>query len=410
MLKRIDVEHLKLGMHLHELCGSWMSHPFWRKSFVLEDPNDIRRILESGIKEAWIDSDKGLDVEFGQTREETEQEIDRELTRAIESDIIPQKRTALAQEMHRAAKICAKSREAVVSMFQEARMGNAIEAKDAMLLVEEIGNSVLRNPGALISLARLKRADDYTYMHSVAVCGLMIALAQKLGLNQRDTREAGLAGLLHDVGKMAIPPEVLNKPGKLTDEEFTLVKSHPTEGHKMLLESNGVSEAALDVCLHHHEKIDGKGYPHRLSGADISLFAKMGAVCDVYDAITSDRPYKAGWNPAEAIRRMAEWSKSHFEDNVFQAFVKSVGIYPVGTLVKLQSGRLGVIVEQSERSLLTPQVKVFFSTKSQVRLTPEIIDLSSPGCTEKVLAHEDPEKWAFPDLEELWRGSGPRPW
>jgi hypothetical protein len=136
----------------------------------------------------------------------------------------------------------------------------------------------------------------------------------------------------------------------------------------------------------------------------------MGAVCDVYDAVTSDRPYKAGWNPAEAIRRMAEWSKSHFESAVFQAFVKSVGIYPVGTLVKLQSGRLGVIVEQSDQSLLKPHVKVFFSTKSQTRLKPEIIDLASPGSSEKILTHEDPEKWAFPDLEELWRGAGPRSW
>ncbi|MCX7143407.1 MAG: HD-GYP domain-containing protein [Proteobacteria bacterium] len=410
MLKRINVKHLKLGMHLHELCGSWMSHPFWRKSFVLEDPKDIQRILDSGIEEAWIDSDKGLDVEFGQTKEETEQEIDRELTKAVEFTIAPQQRVKLSVEMQRAANICAKSREAVVSMFQEARMGKAIEAKDAMPLVEEIGNSVLRNPGALISLARLKRADDYTYMHSVAVCGLMIALANQLRLNPHDTREAGLAGLLHDVGKMAIPLEVLNKPGKLTDAEFALVKSHPEEGHKMLLEGKDISEVALDVCLHHHEKIDGKGYPHRLRGEDISLFSKMGAVCDVYDAITSNRPYKAGWNPAEAIRRMAEWSKSHFEDLIFQAFVKSVGIYPVGTLVRLQSGRLGVIVDQSDRSLLTPQVKVFYSTKSQVRLAPEIVDLASPGCNEKILAHEDPEKWAFPDLEELWRGAGPRPW
>jgi len=410
MLKRIDVEHLKLGMHLHELCGSWMSHPFWRKSFILEDLKDIERILDSGIKEAWIDSEKGLDVEFGQTKEEAEREIDRELNRAAQSSVAVHEHVALPQEVERAARICARSRDAVVSMFREARMGKAIEAKDAMPLVDEISSSMLRNPGALISIARLKRADDYTYMHSVAVCGLMIALAQRLEFDERDTRDAGLAGLLHDVGKMTIPPEVLNKPGKLTDAEFTLVKTHPEAGHKMLLEGSDIAEAALDVCLHHHEKIDKKGYPHRLQGGEISLFAKMAAICDVYDAITSDRPYKAGWNPAEAIRRMAEWSKSHFEDHVFQAFVKSVGIYPVGTLVRLQSARLGVIIDQSDQSLLTPQVKVFYAIKSRKRLTPEIIDLASPGCGEKILAHESPQKWGFPDLEQLWRGGGPRPW
>jgi putative nucleotidyltransferase with HDIG domain len=290
-------------------------------------------------------------------------------------------------------------------MFREARMGKAIKAKDALPLVEEISYSVMRNPGALISIARLKTAGDYTYMHSLAVCALMIALAKQLKLDEQQTRDAGLAGLLHDVGKMAIPPEVLNKPGKLTDTEFALVKSHSAEGHKILLGGNDITAVALDVCMHHHEKVDGSGYPHRLPGDGISLFAKMGAVCDVYDAVTSDRPYKKGWHPAEAVRRMAEWSGSHFEKSVFQAFVKTVGIYPIGTLVRLQSGRLGVIVDQSGQSLLTPQVKVFFSTKSQLRLSPEIVDLASPGINETIVAHEDPAKWGFPDLEELWRGA-----
>ncbi len=408
MLKRINVENLKPGMHLHELCGSWVGHPFWRTSFILKDPQDIQRILDCGIQEAWIDADKGLDVDSGHSKEEIEEQIDRELTGVASLTGELRARVALSEETQRAARICAKSRDAVVSMFREARMGKAIEAEDALPLVEEISYSVARNPGALISIARLKTADDYTYMHSVAVCGLMIALAKQLRFDEQQTREAGLAGLLHDVGKMVIPLEVLNKPGKLTDAEFSLVKTHPAEGHKMLLGGNGITEVALDVCMHHHEKVDGSGYPHRLRGDAISLFAKMGAVCDVYDAVTSNRPYKKGWDPAEAVRKMAEWSTSHFHNSVFQAFVKAVGIYPVGTLVRLQSGRLGVVVDQSGQSLLTPQVKVFFSTKSQVRLPPEMVDLASPGCNEKIAAHENPEKWGFPDLEELWRGAGPR--
>jgi putative nucleotidyltransferase with HDIG domain len=410
MLKRIKIEHLTLGMHLHELCGSWMSHPFWRTSFVLKDPKDIQRIHDSGIQEVWIDSDKGFDVAFRQSREEVEAQIDSELSEAVSPASNVHEPAPLSEEIQRAAKLCGKSREAVVSMFQEARMGRAIEAEDALPLVEEINNSVMRNPGALISIARLKRADDYTYMHSVAVCALMIALAKQLRLDEQQTRDAGLAGLLHDVGKMAVPLEVLNKPAKLTDAEFSLVKTHPAEGHEMLLRGSGITEVALDVCLHHHEKVDGSGYPHRLQGDAISLYAKMGAVCDVYDAVTSDRPYKKGWDPAEALRRMAEWNQSHFQNNVFQAFVKAVGIYPIGTLVRLQSGRLGVVVDQSGRSLLAPKVKVFFSTKSQARLPPEIIDLAGAGRDDKVAAQEDPAKWGFQDLEELWRGAGARPW
>ena len=283
-------------------------------------------------------------------------------------------------------------------------MGKAVDTANAQKLVEEINDSVSRNPGALISLARLKTADDYTYMHSVAVCALMIALSKQLGLSEQETRRAGIAGLLHDLGKMLVPMEVLNKPGKLTDEEFAIIKKHPEEGHRLLFGNPGADEVMLDVVLHHHEKIDGTGYPKGLKGEEISLFAKMGAVCDVYDAITSNRPYKAGWPPSESLRKMAEWAKGHFDQRVFQAFVKSLGIYPIGSLVRLESGRLGLVVDQSEKSLLAPCVKVFYSTHSQARILPEIIDLSRPGCHEKIAGREDPAKWNFPDLDELWSG------
>ena len=406
MLKKISVHQLKVGMHFKEFCGSWMEHPFWRSAFVITDPKDIERILESSIKEVWIDSAKGLDVAPGETavsEAESEAQVDEELSQAAEV----QRETApvpASAEFVRAAKICAQSKRAVTSMFQEARMGKAVDTIGAQKLVEEITDSVSRNPGALISLARLKTADDYTYMHSVAVCALMIALARQLDLDEELTQRLGIAGLLHDLGKALMPMDVLNKPGKLTDEEFAIIKTHPEEGYKLLLASTGADDIALDVVLHHHEKTDGSGYPKRLKNEEISLHAKMGAVCDVYDAITSNRPYKAGWDPAESLRRMAEWSNGHFDPTVFQAFVKSLGIYPIGSLVKLKSGRLGLVVEQSQKSLLTPCIKVFYSTRSNARIKPEIIDLSRPGCSDKIAGREDPSKWNFPDLNELWSG------
>ncbi len=394
MLKKISVEQLRTGMHLHAFCGSWMDHPFWRNKFVITDEKDIALIFESPIKEVWIDAAKGLDVPAGEA--------------AVEAEVVPPpakalepEKTSFNDEVKRAAKICAKGKEAVVSMFQEARMGKAIEADAAMPLVEEISNSILRNPGALISLARLKTADDYTYMHSVAVCALMIALARQLGLSDEETRDAGMAGLLHDLGKALIPMAILNKPGKLTDEEFAIVKTHPKKGHELLLTATGVCEVTKDVCLHHHEKIDGSGYPMGLNSETMSLYAKMGAVCDVYDAVTSNRPYKAGWDPAESIKRMAEW-QGHFDPTVFQAFVKSLGIYPTGSFVRLESGRLGVVIEQGEKSLLKPKVRVFFSSKSQAYIKPETVDLASS--LEKIAGRDDPHKWGIKDIDHYWAG------
>ncbi len=403
MLKKIAVEHLTLGMHIHEFCGSWMDHPFWRTKFVLEDPEDLRQIKLCGIKEMWIDVQKGRDIDSvaGTSEQEVEAQIDATLEQiASPKEEVP--RVSMAEEVQRAAKICATSKEAVVSMFQEARMGNAIDHEAAGALVDEISSSVLRNPGALISLARLKTADDYTYMHSVAVCALMVALARQLDLDEPSTRAAGMAGLLHDLGKAVLPMEVLNKPGKLTDEEFRIVKSHPVEGHRMLVEGGAVGEIPLDVCLHHHEKVDGSGYPKGLKDVEISLYAKMGAVCDVYDAITSNRPYKAGWDPAESIRKMAEWSNGHFDARIFQAFAKSIGIYPIGSLVRLASGRLGIVVDQTEKSLLMPKVRVFFSTKSNTHIPPEVVDISNPAYMDKIAGREDPGKWNFPDLDKMW--------
>ena len=395
MLKKIKTEDLTLGMHLHAFCGSYLDHPFWRTRFVLEDPKDLAQIKECPVREVWIDPSKGLDVAAELSSDEVE-----ELPPPPPAPAAIEK-SSMGDEIKRATKIVAKGREAVVSMFQEARMGKAIEADAAAPLVEEISNSVLRNPGALISLARLKTADDYTYMHSVAVCALMIALARQLGLDEQQTREAGMAGLLHDLGKAMIPNEILNKPGKLTDEEFAIVKTHPAEGHKLLLEGKGISEVTKDVCLHHHEKVDGSGYPKGLNSETMSLFAKMGAVCDVYDAITSTRPYKAGWDPAESIKRMAEW-KGHFDPAVFQAFVKSLGIYPTGSLVRLASGKLGVVIEQGEKSLLTPKVKVFYSTKAQAYIAPEVVDLArSP---EKIAGREEASKWGIKDIDRYWVG------
>lgn len=405
MLKRIAVKDIKLGMFICEFCGSWMEHPFLKTRFLLDNEKDLLAIQTSGIKELWIDTEQGTGIDAhlpSKTEAEVARETD-ELLLQVDNKLVTE-RVSLDEEIRTAAKLCAKAKEAVVEMFSDARMGKAIQIEQARALVEEISTSVMRQPHALISLARLKTADEYTYMHSVAVCALMIALARQLALDEEMVREAGFAGLLHDIGKVGIPMKVLNKPGKLTDAEFAVVKSHPEVGARILIESYNVSPMVLDVCLHHHEKVDGTGYPHGIKGETISLFAKMGAVCDVYDAITSNRPYKKGWAPADSIRKMAEWSKGHFDEAVFQAFVKTVGIYPTGSLVRLESGRLAVVVEQHESSLLSPKVKVFFSAKTKMPIIQETLDLAKLAGKEKIIGRESPDDWGFKNLDMLWSG------
>lgn len=395
-------------MHVHEFCGAWIDLPFWRTRFLLNDAQSLEAARRCGVTHCWIDTSKGLDVAPAEPAplavSAAPPPRPRSRPRAEQPIEPPPPRVSLHDELKRSVALLDESRQAVVAMFGQARMGLAVDSQACLPLVESISASVLRHNGAMVSLARLKRHDDYTYMHSVAVCALMIALGRQLGFDGDALRAIGMAGLLHDLGKAVMPAEVLNKPGKLTDDEFRLIQRHPERGHELLVQSGEANNVVLDVCLHHHEKTDGSGYPHGLAGDAIGLYARMGAVCDVYDAITSNRPYKQGWDPAESIGRMAEWRRGHFDEAVFQAFVKSLGIYPTGSLVRMKSGRLAVVVEQNAASLTAPMVKVFFSTRSQMHITPELIDLSRPGCADCITGRESNLEWKFSHLDELWAG------
>lgn len=396
---KISSSELRVGMYLHKLGGSWLKHPFLRSSFLLENKNDIKRIIQAGIKEAWIDESKGLAREVKQepTAELIEEPTTEELVAESESD---EPVGSMDEEIDRARKFCNEAKEQVKEMFNEVRMGKSIDAEKIVPMVGEVEMLVQRNASALLSVARLKTHDDYTYMHSVAVCALMISLAHHLDLDEEQTRLAGIGGLMHDLGKALMPPDILQKPGKLTDSEFATVKKHPQAGASVLQE-NGAADEVVDIALHHHEKIDGSGYPDGLAGEDISLLARMGAICDVYDAVTSERPYKKAWDPSMALQSMAKW-EGHFDKKVFSVFVKSVGIYPVGALVRLSNKRLAVVIEPNIDALLKPKVKSFFSLTSKAAIPVQIIDLAESNCKVTIEGPENPDKWGFKSLERLW--------
>jgi HD-GYP domain-containing protein (c-di-GMP phosphodiesterase class II) len=398
VLKKVAVNQLTVGMFVHGFDESWHKHPFWRNQFLIKDPSRLREVQASGIPHCWIDVSKGLDLSSEKPPEPAAATV-----ASPRSPPPKLERAPLSDELQRAARLRARSAEAMRRMFTEVRLGNAIEPGECVSLVDDVVESINRNPDALLSLARLKNADEYTYLHSVAVCALMVALGRQLGFDDAQCHEAGMAGMLHDLGKAAMPQDVLNKPGKLTPEEFAVIKQHPVRGYEMLLAGGDVSEGVLDVCHHHHERVDGTGYPGGLADERISLLARMGAVCDVYDAVTSDRPYKAGWDPAQALSQMATW-KGHFDTAIFQSFVKSVGIYPTGSLVRMRSGRLAVVLDQNPAALTRPRVKLFFSTKAGLPLKPQVLDLASPHAADRIEAREPNENWNFPYLTELWDG------
>jgi putative nucleotidyltransferase with HDIG domain len=255
---------------------------------------------------------------------------------------------------------------------------------------------VLRNEHALISLARIKRKDEYTYLHSLAVSALCISFGVHLGLTPEEIKALSIGGLLHDIGKVKMPLEVLNKPGPLTEREFEIMKTHVAHGACILQETSGIDESSMCVTRHHHERLDGTGYPCGLKGEQIDKLGRIGAIVDIYDAMTSERCYKGAIQPPAVIRKLYEWSHGYLDRGLVEQFIIHMGIYPVGALVRLRSGIIGVVVEQNEESLLAPIVRAVFDSKRSRPVTPFEIDLSRRPAgmrLDEIVGFEEPAEW-----------------
>jgi HD-GYP domain-containing protein (c-di-GMP phosphodiesterase class II) len=408
MLKKIDASQLKVGMYIHDLSCDWMTHPFVRNRFLLSSEAEISKIVEAGIHDVVIDSSLGLDVQDAPTLDEARAATEAEVN-IIAAKPMVVTRVSLAEEMGRAAKIRHQAASLVRTVMEDARLGRAIELDQVSPVVQSITESILRNPGALLGLLRIKSKDDYTFLHSVSVCTLLVAFCRSRQMDAETTYQVGLGGLLHDTGKALVPEHILNKPGPLTDEEFAIIKRHPKDGYDILCKSPDIGPIPLDITLHHHERCDGSGYPDKQAQGTISELAQMCAIVDVYDAITADRCYHKGMSAAEALRKIYEWSKFHFNPVFAQEFMRCVGIYPVGTMVMLESGRLGVVIEAHETNLLAPKVNVFFNTKKNTYIKPETVDLSRKlgfGGGDKIVRHESPSKWNVDPIKFLMVATG----
>jgi len=401
MLKKVDASQLRVGMFIHDLDCGWMEHPFVRNSFLISKHDEIGKIHAAGIRGVTIDCARGLDVHAAPTLEEAAAVTEAEVTAIAARPLAPPARTTLAEEFDRAVAIRKQAAGLVRTVMADARLGKAVELDKVTPVVENITASILRNASALLGLSVIKNKDDYTFLHSVSVCTLLVAFCRSRKMDAETIYQAGIGGLLHDTGKALVPDHILNKPGRLTDEEFDVVRRHPKDGYDILCRTPSIGAIPLDITLHHHERRDGTGYPDKQAADGISELAQMAAIVDVYDAITADRCYHKGMPAAEALRKMYEWSKFHFNPELMQEFMRCVGIYPVGTLVLLESGRLGVVVEPHESSLLTPKVNVFYNTKAQVYIKPQTVDLARPmgaGGADRIVRHESGDKWQVDPL------------
>lgn len=361
---RIEGSQAELGMFIHALHCGWLKNPFWRKSFLLVEQEDREKIRKS-VPHVTIDLQKGRGLTLLAAKDAVEQAPPS----PVASDPAPvvatikPKRRKPQTDIELAGATAERATEAVTQLFGEARLGRVIRTSDLTPMVAEIARATSHGPAAMIAVTRLKDKDRYTYIHSVAVGTLMMALARHLGLSDDDVRVAGMAGLLHDIGKMKIESEIVDKPGRLDPEELARMRMHPSLGHSILLDMDDLDPRILDVCRHHHEKMDGSGYPDGLKDEQLSLFVRISAVCDVYDAVTSIRSYKRAWSPHEALAQMIEWD-GHFDTEILRAFIASLGIQPFGGLVRLNSNRLGIVVREG-CSPTTPIVRTFFSVPEQ---------------------------------------------
>lgn len=399
MLIEVEAEQLAVGMYVHSLDLAWYEHPFWSRRFLIRDQSDLDALLSAGPKVVVIDDSKGLGlsapsekktpfqskdtgnssapaISFESGRDDVAQS--RGATRRAKSPQIPdtivipeqEKRRApllgdaRAAEMRRATKMLQRSKTEVINLFEDARLGKAISTKKISGLVSQISDSVNKDPSIILNVARLKTKDEYTYLHSVSVCALMINLARRLGLEEDVVQDLGLAGMLHDLGKMTIPDPILNKAGKLDDDEWQIVRSHPEKGFAILSQTECGTPTALDVCLHHHEKMDGTGYPFRIPGENITLAARMAAICDVYDAITSQRSYNKPLSGAMALAKMMSW-KGHFDQQLLRSFVESLGIFPIGSIVHLTNETLAVVIGEDPEDYSMPLVRLFYDLPSR---------------------------------------------
>ncbi len=358
---KIDVTQLTIGMYVTELDRPWTETSFLFQGFRIRQQQQIR-LLAQVCKHVWVDSRRSVGVK---------QQVIENHAQSPELQPIVAK-VEFNQEMQQASPVWHKAHEESLRLLDAVRLGQELDFAAVKAVVSECVQSILRNPAAMLWLARIKNSDHYTAEHSLRVSILAIALGRELGLAEYQLEQIGVCGMLHDVGKIKVPNEILNKPGALTAEELRIMQSHANEGRRLLMSNQQVTPATVDVAYSHHERLDGKGYPRGLDAPKIPYFAKIIAVVDAYDAINSDRVYSKGKSSLESLRILLEAVNSHFDEEIVGHFVRLIGIYPAGEIVELSNGEVGIIIGCSTTSKLKPKIM-------------RVLNANKKACEERVI-------------------------
>ncbi|WP_460033172.1 HD-GYP domain-containing protein [Megalodesulfovibrio paquesii] len=386
------VWELKAGMFVADTGLSWLEHPhLYDKEGLIVSAEQVDALVKEGYVDVFVDPARSTYVfEIDDLSDEKSMADDvRTLPESKDEGAaeVQARHEAMQAEMATAKKLYVDAIKNVRSYLDAAREGTLPELGASEALVEQVIESLLRSDDALVSLTKLKSFDEYTYTHSLNVSVLSVSFGKALRLPKHQLQLLGLAGLFHDLGKQRIPPEVLNKPGKLTSEEFEVIKSHPERGHALCLAAGLKEPAVLRGILEHHEKYNGSGYPARLQGSGVHLFGRIITVADVYDALTSRRVYKNGMLPNKALSIMYNMRGEDFFPGMVERFIKSVGIYPVGSLVRLSDFSHGVVVSANPFSPLLPMVRVAFDERMRPR-SQELVNLAEEKSSKGISARK----------------------
>ncbi|MDX1757775.1 MAG: HD-GYP domain-containing protein [Marinobacter sp.] len=395
MIKRVPVADLRVGMYITDLNNDWIPHNTRNRRGFLRDDATIDKIRQMGVQYVYIDADRGLDCPHGEPAGEVERRSEALLEAAGELKPSHTRYRPLADELDVAVQIHGEAQSLVNHVMQDVKLGRAINITPFNQLAEELQSSVFRNPNALSCLGRIRDKDTYLMEHSVNLSVLMSLYGKGMGHSANVLHQTIVGALLHDIGKILTPEHILHKPGRLTREELEIMKKHARDSRDILLATEGIGELTVLTAAQHHERMDGTGYPEGLAGDEISLYGRMVAIADVYDALTSDRVYHQGMTPTQGLKKLLEWSGTHLDPELVRQFIRCIGIYPVGSLVLLASGRLGVVIETNDDDLRLPVVRLVYHTRFRMPIPVETLDLAHPSNQDRIERAVDPANYGL---------------